>query len=314
MSKLTHQILRVALNGIESNGETANTYIKEVKNRFAPWAAENGIKVPKDVTKEKIQDYEEFLSNRGYSPSTIHTYLAPVCKAAKISMNEIDKPKRTSGAITRGRGGEIGERGRLEEKRPENERIVIAKDSIGIRKDEYKHLKGKDLVKGAYGGLYVHVAKGKGGKEHLQLILPLHEEAVNKLFEGILPEERVFSPEEMKRADKINMHGGRANVSKEAYAFHLNRLESEPGYSEKLKEKLLERYKEFHINVSPRSLKRFMDEMNNSKPIKTRGDNRQRCIEKGYPTEYNRLAVLAVSVFHLSHWRNDVTITNYLTA
>ena len=32
----------------------------------------------------------------------------------------------------------------------------------------------------------------------------------------------------------------------------------------------------------------------------------------GVPTEYSRLALLAVSVFHLSHWRLDVTVTNYL--
>lgn len=37
-------------------------------------------------------------------------------------------------------------------------------------------------------------------------------------------------------------------------------------------------------------------------------------IRKGLLTEYNRLALMAVSVFHLSHWRLDVTVSNYLLA
>ena len=47
-------------------------------------------------------------------------------------------------------------------------------------------------------------------------------------------------------------------------------------------------------------------------PYKLRGENRQKAIEQGKETEYNRLALMMVSVFHLSHWRLDVTVTNYL--
>lgn len=50
----------------------------------------------------------------------------------------------------------------------------------------------------------------------------------------------------------------------------------------------------------------------NEKPYKLRGENRQKAIEQGKETEYNRLALMMVSVFHLSHWRLDVTVTNYL--
>lgn len=54
-----------------------------------------------------------------------------------------------------------------------------------------------------------------------------------------------------------------------------------------------------------------------------RGDNLV-CGESGYlcvriqrgkdRVQYDRLAVLATSVFHLSHWRCGVTINNYLLA
>ena len=44
-----------------------------------------------------------------------------------------------------------------------------------------------------------------------------------------------------------------------------------------------------------------------------RGENRQKAIELGKKTEYNRLALMMVSVLHLSHWRLDVTVTNCVT-
>ena len=45
-----------------------------------------------------------------------------------------------------------------------------------------------------------------------------------------------------------------------------------------------------------------------------KGASKQRAMELGRPTSYDRLALLAVSVFHLSHWRLDVTVSNYMIA
>ncbi|MDY3954631.1 MAG: hypothetical protein SOY83_04010, partial [Anaerovoracaceae bacterium] len=45
-----------------------------------------------------------------------------------------------------------------------------------------------------------------------------------------------------------------------------------------------------------------------------RGRNRKFALEHNLPTAYNRLALMAVSVFHLSHWRLDVTVCNYILA
>ena len=43
-----------------------------------------------------------------------------------------------------------------------------------------------------------------------------------------------------------------------------------------------------------------------------RGRNRELAIAAGFPTEYDRLALMAVSIYHLSHWRNDVSVANYI--
>ena len=59
--------------------------------------------------------------------------------------------------------------------------------------------------------------------------------------------------------------------------------------------------------------KNFIKIINDAeKPYKLRGDNRRRALEEGRPVEYDRLALLAVSAFDLSHWRVDVTVSNYM--
>lgn len=45
-----------------------------------------------------------------------------------------------------------------------------------------------------------------------------------------------------------------------------------------------------------------------------RGKNRAMAREKGLPLHYDKRALLATSVFKLSHWRCDVTIGSYLLA
>jgi hypothetical protein len=42
-----------------------------------------------------------------------------------------------------------------------------------------------------------------------------------------------------------------------------------------------------------------------------RGKNRRLAKEKGLPLYYDKRALLATSIFKLSHWRNDVTIASY---
>jgi hypothetical protein len=47
---------------------------------------------------------------------------------------------------------------------------------------------------------------------------------------------------------------------------------------------------------------------------KLKGNNKKLAVENNLPTEYDKLALMAVSVFHLSHWRNDVTVASYMLA
>ena len=101
---LQHALIQRVLPQEVENKNTEKAYKKQIKN-FATWAKENGYKRPDDITRDVVQEYERYLERqpKRYGAATIHTYLTPVCAAAGVRMDLIDKPRRTAGTITRGR-------------------------------------------------------------------------------------------------------------------------------------------------------------------------------------------------------------------
>lgn len=302
-------LIEVALKGITDN-QTVTAYKKDCK-LFAVYCKKQGVKRPDQLEgreKELLQAYEKELEAAGYSASTIHRRLAAPCKATGISMSEIEKPKRTSGKITRSRREEANKQGKREAEDEKYNRLVTFQKAVGIRRAELARLTATDLTTDESGYLCVYVAKGKGGKRQLQRILPEDEETVIEIFQNADPKQKLFSKEEMQ--NKIDLHGLRREHAKKAYKYYADRLKNEPGYKYQLRKELATRYREFHRPGD--SNKRFLHDIMNEEPYRLRGENRQKAIEQGKETEYNRLALMMVSVFHLSHWRLDVTVTNYL--
>lgn len=302
-------LIEAALKGITDN-QTVTAYKKDCK-LFAVYCKEQGVKRPDQLEgreKELLQAYEKRLEASGYSASTIHRRLAAPCKATGISMSEIEKPKRTSGKITRSRNKKANRQGKREIENERYSRLVTFQKAVGIRRTELARLTATDLTTDGSGYLCVYVAKGKGGKRQLQRILPEDEKMVIEIFQSVDPEQKLFSPDEMN--NKIDLHGIRREQAQRAYKYYCDRLKNEPGYKYQCRKELAARYKEFHDAGA--SNKRFLHDIMNEEPYKLRGENRQKAIEQGKETEYNRLALMMVSVFHLSHWRLDVTVTNYL--
>ena len=321
-NSLQHELLRKVLPDIENN-KTSTAYKRHIKN-FAKWAKGNGYKKPESITVEVIQEYENYLENdpRNYSPSTIHTYIAPVCSAAGVSMDKIRKPKRSARSITRGRerdtdGQPIAQnlQGRRQEKDPKYERLVALQAVLGIRRNELRHLVGADLINRGK-SCYVRVRRGKGGKEQYQYILPKDAETVRQIFFGIGPEQRVFSNEEIN--NKINLHGLRAKHGKDCYHHYASIIENYPGVAEKLRTELLRRWDKGHERMKSSNPKAWESQRKNfirdmdDRPYLLRGENLRKAEALDLPTAYNRLALMCVSVFHLSHWRLDVTAVNYM--
>lgn len=302
-------LIESALKGITDN-QTVTAYKKDCK-LFAAFCKEQGVKRPDQLQgreKELLQAYEKELEAAGYSAATIHRRLAAPCKATNISMSEIEKPKRTSGKITRSRNEKANRQGKREIEAEKYNRLVTFQRAVGIRRAELARLTATDLTEDESGYLCVNVAKGKGGKRQLQRLLPEDEETVIEIFQNADPEQKLFSKEEMN--NKIDLHGIRREHAQRAYKYYADRLKNEPGYKYELRKELAARYREFHRPGD--SNKRFLHDIMNEEPYRLRGENRQKAIEQGKETEYNRLALMAVSVLHLSHWRPGVAVVNYL--
>lgn len=319
---LQHVLIKRVLPQIRNN-KTGSSYKKHLKN-FARWAKENGYRRPEQITKNVIQEYEQYLeaSPKQYSPATIHSYITPVCAAADVKMDEIRKPKRTAGSIIRGRrqdaaGQEVtrNRQGDREISSPRYARLVALQRVVGIRRAELTRLTGADLVQRGP-SLYVRVQKGKGGKTQEQYILPQDRQAVRYIFAGIGPDQRVFSKEEM--SNHINLHSMRAQHGRDCYQYYLRLITTRQGAADSLRQTLLRRWEAGHEKLhraDPAAWKhqrsRFLADCD-GRPYRLRGENLAKAQALGLPEEYSRLALMCVSVLHLSHWRLDVTVTNYL--
>lgn len=283
---------------------------------FIEWAKSQGVR---DLTEEDpiqlIQRYSDYMQNEtSYTPGTIHTRLAPVCKALDVPMGQISKPKRTQDTLIRGRTG--SRRAMGEEKQEKYKKSVQLQRAVGIRRAELARLTGADLVE-FDGHLCVYVKRGKGGKAQYQRILPQYQDTVKRIMGDVLPDQRVLEPSEM--GEHIDYHGMRAELARNAYDYYMNEIMN--GNSQKIKQDLRLYYAKMHPQPSGTSdrdcvrasFKWMNDTLGHNGGIyKLRGESKARALQIGRPTEYSRLALLAVSVFHLSHWRLDVTVTNYM--
>lgn len=225
-------------------------------------------------------------------------------------MKEIEKPKRTSGAIVRGRRvyrNPDGARHLMDER---FYRLIEFQKAVGIRRSELTHLTGNDLVRDDEGrAVAIIVQRGKGGKRQKQIILPQNRSIVEATFNGVAPNEHVFSSQEM--ANKINLHGMRGKHAQEAYQYYLS-IATDPLQEDVLRDQLRSRFEAENQKCSNAKRARFLRDINNPAPYRLRGDNWVKAKNLGLSVEYNRLALMAVSVYKLSHWRLDVTVTNYM--
>lgn len=297
-----------------SDRDTKRTYKASIK-RFCTWTKEQNYTREEvlDNPQSYLQQYADNLKARGLSAATIHTYIAPCCKGLNIPMQHISKPDRAIRDITRSRG-EKNPRGRKDAEKPEYARLVAFQSAVGLRRAELAHLKGEDLQK-RDGVLYVHVQSGKGGKEQWQKILPRDAGIVAETFKGIGKDERVFSVDEMK--NRIDLHGMRAAHARQTYDYYLTRIKQEPDYRSQLQEDLKAYFREHHDpngELDQAAYNRFCLDMTRNQGIyQMRGEAKKLAEANERPTNYDRTALMATSVFHLAHWRLDVSITNYLS-
>lgn len=316
MAKMSVQyaLRSLALTGENDSDKTYMTGIRA----FSGWAKEYGFRKFSDLEnadkKSVVQLWEQELEKSGKSPSTIHTYLAPICKGLDIKLDDIEKPQRSVAAMTKGRSAERNLQGKKDLENPKYERLIGFQKCVGLRRKEIEKLKTEDLKISEDGEMYVYVRSGKGGKEQYQAILPEDRDIVRQIMSNPLGERRrVFSHDEM--TNKIDLHSMRADHAQRAYSYYADQIQADPHKRVEYVLKL-ENYftlMNYEQKDFQRHYKRFKEDiLKNDYKYVLRGENAQKAREKGLQTTYDRLALMMVSVFHLAHWRNDVTVINYM--
>lgn len=265
-----------------------------------------------DDCKEHIQDYSNYLTASGKTPSTTHTYLVGICRVLDVPLEDINKPIRIVAKNTRSRGAKAVDE-RKDADREASPRLYDFASIVGIRRNEYLHLRPDDLVVDDFGNLCILVRKGKGGKQQLQRILPEELPAIQEVFQHPADEQHLFSKAEL--SNKIDLHHLRALRAQRMYKYYLEHIQSEKGYREQLISEIKHTWEgddETRMENGYRP-KRWKDCKVNGNYV-LRGHNRELALKNGLPVSYDRLALLAVSIYHLAHWRHDVTAANYLLA
>lgn len=283
-----------------------NQYIRDAK-RFVKFCRESFDSRTLEECREHIQDYSNYLQSNGYSPSTIHTYLAAVCSVFDVRLSTIQKPTRHVADYTRGRG-QKRDRVNCDLEDEKWGYLVNFQRVVGIRRDELMRLKGKDFVFDESGYPCVFVARGKGGKPQLQRITGNNERFVQAYFDKVTQDELVFD-RTLFRND-LNLHALRAEAARTYYFEQLQKIRQSEEYSKKLESEVRARWQA--CNHDKRGKVRRLPDCEIVGYYTLRGKNRELAIQKGLPLRYNKLALLATSIFKLSHWRNDVTVASYL--
>jgi len=291
-NKKVKATLRESLRALNALNKTYSTRIEV----YSKWARENGLKTANLAeVRASIPEYIEARRKQGLSSATLHTDLACLCRATGASMSDFMTIRR--GQPTKGRSDES-----RRVRTPENQRVLAFATKVGIRKMEYSHLKGSDFVQKG-GRAYVVVRKGKGGKRQEQLILPEDVEFVRSYFDG--SENYVFSKEEIKACTHANLHEirrERAQKLDERWRVELK----DPAKREEMMRLLEERF-----NENPKKMGKFSRSKMDT-PYRTRGEVRKELYEANKPLEYDRLALLSVSVLALAHYREDVCVKHYM--
>lgn len=314
MSTVKYEIKKTALAG-KRNNNTIRLYLRAI-DRFWRWAKAKGVRSLDQIADADvpalIEEYVAYLADQGYTASTIHSYVAPITYGLGFTREEsraVRKPRRVAAENVRGRGPQHSDA-----QRPEFGRLVAFQTVVGIRRSELERLTTACLTEDESGYLCVDVERGKGGKRQLQRILPGDELIVLDTIASSTG-SNVFSSWEMK--NKIDLHKLRAEQARRAYSYYLDRIHTDPYYADQLIEELSARYMHLHRKASLSGLDQFLGQVTTPSGKTTwdlKGASRDRAEALGRPISYDRLALLAVSVFHLSHWRLDVTVSNYMIA
>ena len=307
---ITQQIMQTAIEKLAKyqNDVTRKTYLRQAK-QYIKFCREHFNVRTFDACREHIQDYSNYLQSENYTASTIHTYLASVCAVFNVNLGTISKPMRYVADYIRGRSVKnIDSKNDLVN--PKWSDVVEFQRCVGIRRDELKRLKGSDFDIDESGYLCVIVRRGKGGKCQYQRIFEEDIEFIKSYFDSVEKEDYIFDRKYFE--NYLNFHYLRSEAAKAYYWEQLKKIKENSGYAEQLEKEVRARWEK--MNLTRKGTPKKFKEIEIKGIYTLRGKNRELALKKGLPLNYDKLALLATSIFKLSHWRNDVTIASYMLA
>ena len=274
-------------------------------------------KYVRESPRESVVQWVAYLNQSGIAQSTQHTMCAGCCCGLGIPSNGIVKH---GNAMQKSKSLGNSERAGIAREKASNKDIVRFQEMVGGRRSALARLTGKDFGYDRFGNAYVIFRKDKGGKDQHQLLIDSDVEAVKAYFDQVEPDERLFP----KLDHDLDLHGIRAERARRAYP-HYAKVASTPQGREQLRQQLWARYTDPEIGCKAWLIAKEKGDKTRMRKLEyrfklqmedgtyyLRGANRQAAIERGRPVAYDRLAVLATSVFSLSHWRLDICAKSYL--
>lgn len=195
---------------------TFENYLKECKE-FAAWVREKypdrGIN-----TLEKLRPYaEEYLTRskpngEAYSAWTICKERAAIAKLYGERCQEVlkDAPERRREDIKRSRGKDYMPTLPIE-KQPDYEALGRG---AGLRKADFTRIRKEDIEQDG-NKVFVHIDKGKGGKERTVYVLPAYAERVLAMADKTAAGERVIPVGTIP--NRFDEHACRRYYANEAY-------------------------------------------------------------------------------------------------
>ena len=328
-------------DGKLTNDVTTKPYKRHIES-FCEWAAGLGIKRTADIQKQGytpvtlIQKYTDELVKKGLKPTSVHTYLAPVCKGLGIGMEQINKPQRLSKDIVKNTKLQQNKLGQKQADDPRYARILRLAEIVTVRPQALVRLTTKNLKVDENGDHIIEV-RDKGGKMSIQLLLPHEVEFVRDILSKdaagnpLKPGARSFTAKNLGQIAYSKYRILRAQEMERYFEMRFNAWQDMPKKTQQQREarekskveamaerqkwidKIVAKYAAAHPKEPADKIERYRRDLSRESKISIREGNRERAIALGRPTEYDRVAVRIASVYALSHWEDETTIRNYLT-
>lgn len=302
------------MKAIYPDNRSGKTYKQHIR-QLGVWLVNTGHKrITLEESKQYAKQYFKEKSKK-YADSSKNTLCSALIKLYKntggqtIDRNSLGYRKHTSAPV-KGRTISKDKQGNTYYGAApisiQAERLIAFAEVVGLRKNEYVGLKGTDL-QFIDGRMYVIVRHGKGGKYQWQLIAHCNESFVASYFCGNV-NEYVFGNNEIKACDKANLHAYRRINAQNMYFCYANLNRKEREELKTLVKSQFIRGEQLDIDKYGKPKHQIMNKWKKMEPML---DIPYKTRKKGGQV-YDRLALLAISCLHLSHWRIDVTVHNYM--